>query len=416
MNSLSLTPQQQALLQAIANNQAESERLRKRARLLLDLQAGLASKQIANKLGLSERSVRYWRQLFMQRGMDIFQLSHTADEMDRLQETNEQKKVVKKTKTPQVEKKDKMQLAGIKIFSFCFKQICAHEDGTRKGEDIEELHDMRVATRRLRAAMRLFSPFFSKKILKRTQRKVKILGQTLGKVRDLDVFMERAKQELMELEGIAPEEHLPLIGTWEEEHAAARQALVEYLDSEEYQEFVKDFSAFLEEFKEEDDDDSTTKEMPKPIRVEEWLPILIYQQFAEVRAFDPIIEKATFEQLHALRRAFKMFRYTLEFFCDVLSPEETRYIINQCKQIQDHLGELNDAHNACLLIAKYKTIVEERQNNLLLTERQNPSVFLAYLIKKEEQRYNLASKFAEAWRSFMSSAIKQNLAQAVSVL
>jgi len=414
MNSLNLSPQQQALLQAIAN-QAESERLRKRAQILLEYHAGLTSKQIAEQLGISERSVRYWRQLFMQRGMDIFQQSQTEFEKHELQETNEKQIVVKKQKTPQVEKNDKMQLAGIKIFNYCFKQICAHEAGTRKGEDIEQLHDMRVATRRLRAALRLFSPFFSKKVLKRVQRRVKTLGQTLGRVRDLDVFMEKAKRELMELEGITPEEQLPLIETWEEEHATARQALVEYLDGEEYQRFIKEFSTFLEDYKAVEEDDNINT-LPKPLKVEEWLPILIYQHFAEVRAFDPIIEKATIEQLHGLRRAFKMFRYTLEFFYDVLSQEETRYIITQCKQIQDHLGELNDAHNACLLITKYKTIVEERQNNLLLAERQNPSVFLTYLIKKEEQRYHLASGFAETWRSFMTAEIKQNLAQAVSVL
>jgi CHAD domain-containing protein len=55
--------------------------------------------------------------------------------------------------------------------------------------DIERVHDMRVATRRLRAAMEIFAEAFPKKEHKRMLRDVKALADTLGERRDPDVHM-----------------------------------------------------------------------------------------------------------------------------------------------------------------------------------------------------------------------------------
>ena len=63
------------------------------------------------------------------------------------------------------------------------------EPGTRLGEDPEELHDMRVATRRLRAALALFAGVLP--VRAQTYREeLGWLGRLLGEVRDLDVQQE----------------------------------------------------------------------------------------------------------------------------------------------------------------------------------------------------------------------------------
>src|SRR4051794_33423344 len=56
-------------------------------------------------------------------------------------------------------------------------------------EDIERVHDMRVATRRLRAAMEIFAPCFPQTDFKRALRDVKLLADTLGERRDPDVHI-----------------------------------------------------------------------------------------------------------------------------------------------------------------------------------------------------------------------------------
>ena len=53
-----------------------------------------------------------------------------------------------------------MAEAGRKVMFTHFMKMLANEAGTRDGEDIEFLHDMRVSTRRLRAAYRIFEPFY----------------------------------------------------------------------------------------------------------------------------------------------------------------------------------------------------------------------------------------------------------------
>ena len=54
-------------------------------------------------------------------------------------------------------------------------------------DDIERVHDMRVATRRLRAALEIFGPCFPRQELKAALRQVKELADALGERRDRDV-------------------------------------------------------------------------------------------------------------------------------------------------------------------------------------------------------------------------------------
>src|SRR3954470_2772651 len=69
-------------------------------------------------------------------------------------------------------------------------EVFEHADGVLDTDDIERVHDMRVATRRLRAAMEIFEPCFPKKEYKRTLRDVKDLADALGERRDPDVHID----------------------------------------------------------------------------------------------------------------------------------------------------------------------------------------------------------------------------------
>lgn len=67
--------------------------------------------------------------------------------------------------------------------------MLAHEPGVRQGDDIEELHDMRVYSRRLREALRIFKPCYAKKQYKVIYARVRDITRVLGEVRNLDVFI-----------------------------------------------------------------------------------------------------------------------------------------------------------------------------------------------------------------------------------
>ncbi|MFM8319940.1 MAG: CHAD domain-containing protein [Chloroflexota bacterium] len=104
--------------------------------------------------------------------------------------------------------------AARKVMRFHFARMLAYEDGARLGEDIEALHDMRVATRRLRAAFDVFADAFEPGVLKPYLKGLRQAGRALGKVRDLDVFMEKAQHYLADLPAGAGggEAFLPLPG------------------------------------------------------------------------------------------------------------------------------------------------------------------------------------------------------------
>jgi hypothetical protein len=93
-------------------------------------------------------------------------------------------------KTLGVKAIDTMAEAGRKILRFHFAHMLSHEKGTLLGEDIEELHDMRVATRRMRAAFDVFGQYLKPKAVKKHLKRLRTAGRMLGRVRDLDVFME----------------------------------------------------------------------------------------------------------------------------------------------------------------------------------------------------------------------------------
>ncbi len=77
--------------------------------------------------------------------------------------------------------------AAAKIVAVRAREVADHSQGVLEITDIERLHDMRVATRRLRAALEIFEPCFPKRRFNDTLREVKAIADALGERRDRDV-------------------------------------------------------------------------------------------------------------------------------------------------------------------------------------------------------------------------------------
>ncbi len=313
-----------------------------------------------------------------------------------------------------LQSKDAVAEAARKVMLFHFARMLSHEAGTRQGEDIEALHDMRVATRRLRAAMQVFAEAFEPGALKPFRRGLQAVGRALGTVRDLDVFMEKAQRYAQSL----PEERRdglnPLLDHWKAEREAARTEMLKVLDSKAYMEFKRKFNIFLH-----------TPGVgarpipagqPTPQTVAEIAPVLIYSRLAETRAFAPFLKDAPIELLHMLRIEFKKLRYTLEYFEEVLG-KQTRYVINELKLLQDHLGDLNDAQVATQILGQFIEQWESQQAALPIHERRNIEEVVNYLAFCHAERHRLMASFRDAWRRhFERAGFRRALAQAVSVL
>jgi len=352
----------------------------------------------------AKKASKLWTRLFEQkvRLQVVYQLEQGGDE--RLE-------TLIVMKRPGVAPDDTLSEAGRKVMGYHFAQMVLHEAGTRLGEDIEELHDMRVATRRMRAAFEVFRDAFEPKAVKPLFKGLRATGRALGRVRDLDVFIEKAQQYLDTL----PQEQRsglePLLVLWENERQDDREKMLEHLNSEDYANFKRKFLKFV----------STPGAGARPVSatspqlVQHIVPALIYTRLAAVRAYGPILESATIQQLHSLRIEFKKLRYTLEFFREVLG-EETGELIEQIKNLQDHLGDLNDADVACSILRQFLDEWESRQVYRPISERENPEPVVAYLASKHAERYFLTITFQDVWQGFDRPEMRAKLASAVAVL
>jgi CHAD domain-containing protein len=108
-------------------------------------------------------------------------------------------------------------------------EVFEHSEGVLDMAEIEPVHDMRVATRRLRAALEVFEPCFPAKRHRKALKRVKALADALGERRDRDVAIEFLEAFAAE----APEEERPALATLverlREEQRQANEALVPYV-------------------------------------------------------------------------------------------------------------------------------------------------------------------------------------------
>ena len=70
------------------------------------------------------------------------------------------------------------------------EEVWRHAENVLDVTDIERVHAMRVATRRLRAVLEIFAPAFPRRRHKAVLKEVKALADALGERRDPDVHLE----------------------------------------------------------------------------------------------------------------------------------------------------------------------------------------------------------------------------------
>jgi CHAD domain-containing protein len=301
-----------------------------------------------------------------------------------------------------------MAEAGRKVLRFHFERMLEHEPGTLAGEDPEALHDMRVATRRQRAALRLFAPYFKRKAIRPFRRELRTLGSHLGAVRDLDVLLEAAKAYQAALDPGEAEALSPVLESWRDQREQARADLLAYLESDKCVAFKETYGAFLEEEGAgAQNPASGSGAAAQPTWVQHTLPGRVWDHYGVVRAYEPVLAWASLETLHALRIEAKRLRYALEFFREVLDPgvEEA---ITAVVGLQDHLGELHDADVLAGLL-----------QDLLRRGTSSPGTRQAvehYLIFEQARLRTLQRLVKRPWRQVTRPRFRRLLARALAGL
>ena len=128
-----------------------------------------------------------------------------------------------------------------------FRQMLSYKEGAKDGTDIEFVHDMRVTSRRLRAAMDNFADCFRERPFKKHYKKIKAITRTMGAVRDLDVLIARFQREVNTLSELEQVDIRGLIERLQHEREVARKPMLTLFAELEESDFEKEFMEFFSE-------------------------------------------------------------------------------------------------------------------------------------------------------------------------
>jgi CHAD domain-containing protein len=234
--------------------------------------------------------------------------------------------------------------------------VLAHEVGLRLAPEDEDVHQLRVAMRRLRAYLRAARPILDESWSEPLRAELKELGRTLGEARDLDVLvahLDSAVEELGEPGGAL------LVGQLRAERAALQPALLESLSGERWH-------GLLDRLEQE-----------PPPREGPGLADLAKAEQQRLRKRD-VAPDAPDEELHDLRKRVKRARYTAE-----LAGADD--VVACAKDVQDVLGEHQDA-----------VVAEERLRTLA---RAKSGLAAGRLVERERERRRRArEEYPRAWK------------------
>ena len=304
-----------------------------------------------------------------------------------------------------VETEDTMAEAGRKILLADYVKMTENEAGSRTGEDIEAVHDMRVATRRMRSAFHLLEDYYKARPIRPFMEMLKSLAGYLGTVRDLDVMIEAITHYQATLDEENRAALQPVIDLMQKKQPKGRKKLVAFLDSKDYTSFLTQFAEFL--MQPGKGVRAINLDETVPYQVRHLLPSLVHERLASVRAYDNVIEDADERTLHALRIEFKRLRYVVSYFADVLGASGADYI-EALKAIQDHLGELNDV---VVAQAYLQTLVDENDFT-----HETAQVLYEYTSALSEKQSDLQGLFPDVWTRFNTRTVQRKLSDALLVL
>jgi len=282
----------------------------------------------------------------------------------------------------------------------------------RRRHNIEDIHDLRVSSRRVRACLNIFSAAFPLKKIKIWQRDIKNITNAYGKVRDLDVQLDWISaiaanvQDKSLLPGIR-RVRLRLRQKRQLRQNQTQQMTKSVLDSATLVEMQAWAEAALSAAQPEALPGNQLFQLGYEHiqkRLDEFL-------FFEVFIFDP----SRVEELHQMRIAAKRLRYALEVFSN-LYEGKSDFALEIARQSQQLLGEIHDADvwTAFLpaFMEKEQKRIQEFYGSRSPYNRLKPGMeFL--LENRHQKRARLYNHFLEEWKNWKMKETWLNLRKVI---
>lgn len=238
----------------------------------------------------------------------------------------------------------KLNIALKMIMENCLDQLSKNENGMRTiGADIEYLHQMRVALRRLRSAINIFHQAFPDAEIKPIRKDLKWLTKQLNPARDWDIFVT---------------ETLPLIAKHFPQHIGFSRVLDTCktirrkhnetarlsVNSRRYTKLMLSLSIWLTKISQQEPENTDIEKHRKPQLPDTrtFISTALTALHHEILETGKNLDKLDTTALHALRIHIKKQRYISEFFQTLFQSSACAQYIFLLARLQDMLGSIND--------------------------------------------------------------------------
>jgi inorganic triphosphatase YgiF len=225
---------------------------------------------------------------------------------------------------------DRLDAAVRKILTFQLQRFREQLPGVQRDIDTEFVHQSRVATRRMRSALRLFRLATPERTGSYLEGELKWLGDKFGRVRDLDVFLLNLSRFKGKMEHFPRAKKRTFENLVEKHRHGLLDVLCRALESSRHKTFERRLMQFLER--------------PLPSRpraplaaktIHEVAPVLITEKFdAVIQQGRTVLVKPKLKEFHRLRIQMKRLRYACEFMAPAYEGALDRFI-DRMVEIQD---------------------------------------------------------------------------------
>ena len=263
---------------------------------------------------------------------------------------------------------------------------------------------MRVATRRMRAAWRVFEDAFDPRATRAIRADLRDIAAALGSVRDLDVLLD-AVDGPASGPGSPGAGLEPFVAALRDERSEARQRLIRLLERRGYHRWIARTGALLTT----PGAGLVSSAAAAPRRIRETAPSRIWLAYEHVRAYGDLVRQADVPTLHQLRIAGKRLRYALESIHEALVPD-VGPLLARVTALQDHLGLLNDADVAA---GRARAFLTEHGGGLTADEVE---AIGRYVVDREAEVARLRRTIRGVWRGVDGPAFRRRLGRAVARL
>ena len=284
-----------------------------------------------------------------------------------------------------------------RVLTHQFTVMKTRENCAWEGLHPEGVHQMRVASRRLRAGLSAFAPLIPGKKLRSFAEDVRWITQRLGQVRDLDVFQAAVERDALKAEVDVTSFRALLKRRWKK----GRARLLRTFESKRYARFKRRFSRFLGHPRWRV---SVDRQPPKISDLALGLPAALKRFVAEGNA---IGKASPDKRLHSLRKVGKRLRYRLEIF-DRVVPGALNPTIKGLKDLLELLGDHQDACVALASVAGY----EKRSRSRRMDRADLAKLARLY----ERRRIKQRKDFARAWEDFTAGEDPKRLQSKLKAL